>query len=139
MQNEIVRHKGIISEVNETVIKVNIIAQSACASCHAKGYCGVADMKEKVIEVRNVGHNEQKAGDFVNVTMKKKQGLKAVFYGYFLPFIILLATLIITSGYMNEGLAGLIALSVLIPYYILLYFFRDRIKNDFEFEIEQLK
>jgi len=138
MQNDIVRHKGIISEISDDVIKVNIIAESACASCHAKGYCGVADMKEKVIEVRNQPGNEQMKGDFVNVTMKKKQGIKAVIYGYFLPFLILLATLIIATSVMNEGIAGLVAISVLIPYYTGLYFLRHRIKNDFEFQIEKL-
>jgi positive regulator of sigma E activity len=138
MQDEIVKHKGIISEITSEVIKVNIVAESACAACHAKGYCGVADMKDKVIEVRNNGHYEQNPGDFVNVTMKKKQGIKAVFYGYFLPFLLLLGTLIVSTSFMNEGIAGLIAVSVLIPYYLGLYFIRNRIKNDFEFQIEKL-
>ncbi len=48
MQGEI-EHKGIVQKVSERKITVGIINESACASCHAKGACTVADMKDKEI------------------------------------------------------------------------------------------
>ncbi|MCF8364189.1 MAG: SoxR reducing system RseC family protein [Bacteroidales bacterium] len=138
MEDDLVKHQGIISEISRENIKVSIIAQSACASCHAKGFCSAADMQEKIIDVKNPGNFDQKAGDFVTITMKKKLGNKAVLYGYFLPFILLMATLIGSLSYFeDEGLAGLASLAVLIPYYFALYLLKDKLKESFEFQIEK--
>ncbi len=137
MQEDLIKHSGVISEITDHLIKVNIVAQSACASCHAKGYCGVSDMKEKIIEVKKSGNINQNVGDFVVVAMNQKLGIKAVMYGYMLPFAILMITLIGSLSYFkNEGVAGLAALSVLIPYYVTLYIFRDKLKDKFQFHIE---
>ena len=65
--------------------------------------------------------------------------MKALFYGYLLPFVLMLTSLILfyeTTG--NEAVAGLVALSILIPYYIVLYFFRNTLKRAFKFELEKI-
>ena len=137
MKEDNIRHRGIISEIDHDTIHVTILAESACASCHAKGYCGVADQKEKVIEVKRNRNSNHQIGDYVSVMMQRSLGLKAVLYGYFLPFIILLLTLIVSleqTG--NEGMSGLIAILVLVPYYITLYFLRDKLKNKFVFKLD---
>ncbi len=136
-QDDLVKHDGVISEITSDLIRVSIVAQSACASCHAKGFCGAADQQEKVIDVKKQAYNDQKVGDFVTVTMKRKLGNKAVLYGYFLPFVILLITLIGSLSVVDdEGMAGLIALGVLVPYYFVLYTLRDKLKASFEFQLE---
>lgn len=138
MADDLVKHQGVISEITQETIKVSIIAQSACASCHAKGFCSAADMQEKIIEVKNPGNFFQKTGDFVTITMKRKLGYKAVLYGYFLPFVLLMLTLIGALNYFHEeGLAGLASLAVLAPYYFILYLLRDKLKQNFEFQIEK--
>ena len=137
-QEDLVKHQGVISEITHDNIRVSIVAQSACASCHAKGVCGAADMQEKFIDVKNNGNANQKTGDFVTVTMRRKLGTKAVLYGYFLPFVLLLVTLIASVSVIdNEGMAGLISLGVLVPYYFGLYMVRDKLKQNFEFHIQQ--
>jgi sigma-E factor negative regulatory protein RseC len=136
MSEELVSHRGIITEIEPDIIRVCIIAESACAACHAKGFCSVADQKEKVIEARNRKPNSYKIGDNVQVTMKKVTGLKAVLYGYFLPFIILMITLLLIfeiTG--NQAIAGLSALGILVPYYFGLYLLREKLKSGFEFEV----
>jgi sigma-E factor negative regulatory protein RseC len=137
MENEVhISHTGRINEITRDSISISIISESACAACHAKGFCGAADSKEKVIEVKNTGINEHKVGDCVTIVMQKSMGLKAVFYGYILPFIILMATLLGTlNATNNEGLAGLLALLVLVPYYFSLYLLREKLKSKFEFRI----
>lgn len=138
MQDDVIKHTGIISEINKDLIKVSIIAQSACSACHAKGVCSVSDMQEKFIDVKNNGNFDQKVGDFVTVSMKQKLGLKAVLFGYFIPFVLLMITLIIALGYFeNEGIAGLTALGILAPYYLFLYLLKDRLRESFEFQIEK--
>lgn len=132
---EKITHEGIIQKVSENKITVMIVSASACSSCHAKGACNASDMQEKEIEIYHF-NGEYHPGQLVNVVGKAKQGYKAVFYGYLLPFIFVLATLIVAGIFINnEGLTGILSLAVLIPYYIVLYFFRDKLKKSFEFEI----
>jgi sigma-E factor negative regulatory protein RseC len=138
IKNDLIQHQGVVSQIDSEVIKVTIVAQSACASCHAKGFCGAADMQEKIIEVKKQGNHDQKVGDFVTIAMKRKLGNKAVLYGYFLPFLLLLITLMFALNYFNnEGLAGLTSLGILIPYYLGLYAFRNKLKETFEFHIKE--
>ena len=76
-------------------------------------------------------------GQEVVVAMKKSLGGKAVFLGYLLPFLLLIGVLITVltlSG--DEGIAGLSAIGILIPYYLVLYLLRDRLKKTFSFSIE---
>jgi len=116
---------------------VNIINQSACSSCHANGACSVSDFQDKEIEIANVG-NFYTPGQEVTIVFKESQGFTALFYGYVLPFILVLFTLIIAvSLFKNELIAGLLALAILIPYYITIYFFRHLLKNVFKFEVEE--
>jgi len=136
---EQISHTGVIRNISRDTIYVAIISESACASCHAKGYCGVSDTKEKIIEVRNTPELNHKVGECVNLVMQRSMGLKAVFYGYFLPFIILMLTLLGTlNATDNEGLAGLMALLVLLPYYLALYMLREKLKSKFEFKIDAI-
>lgn len=116
---------------------VNIINQSACSSCHANGACSVSDFQDKEIEISNVGNNYSQ-GQQVTVVFKESQGITALFYGYILPFILVLFTLIVSVSLSeNELIGGLLALAVLIPYYITLYFFRHLLKKVFKFEVEE--
>lgn len=137
-QEDLIKHEGVITEITRENIRVSIVAQSACASCHAKGFCGASEMQEKVIDIKNTGDFNQKTGDFVTVTMQRKLGNKAVLYGYFLPFVLLMITLVASLSFFdNEGIAGLAALAVLVPYYFVLYTLKDRLKAGFEFHIEK--
>ena len=42
---------GVVEEIDNDTIKVNITSISACQSCHAKGACSVANVQEKTIEI----------------------------------------------------------------------------------------
>lgn len=78
-------------------------------------------------------------GQEVTVNFKESSGFTALFWGYILPFILVLFTLIITLEITNNELtAGMLSLIVLVPYYILLYLFRHRLKKVFKFEIEEI-
>ena len=45
-KNEI-SHKGVIKSVTPELTTVEIVSTSACAECHAKGMCGMAESKVK--------------------------------------------------------------------------------------------
>lgn len=131
-----ISHEGYIAEISDKKIMVQILSKSACSSCHARGMCTAFDMTEKLVEVRNDHKHQWNPGDHVDLVMTQSMGNKAVILGYFLPFILVLLTLVISSRYLGELWAGLLSLAVLVPYYILLSAFRERLSNTFEFRIK---
>lgn len=134
---ENISHPGIIEKLTEDMVFVKIMAMSACSSCHAKGMCNVAEVEEKVVEVKREPSRDYKIGQLVTVSMKSSLGTYAVLLGYIIPFFLLIGVLIgvlFISG--NEGLAGISGILILIPYYSGLYYYRKRLKNTFSFMIE---
>lgn len=135
--NDIIRHPGLIDKLDDGKIHVKILSQSACASCNSKSMCSVSEMEEKIVEVPNDHSRDYKPGEQVQVVMKKSLAPKAVFLGYFLPFLVVLAsliTLMLITG--NEGLSALVSLGFLIPYYLIIYRMRDKLGKTFTFTIE---
>ena len=135
--SERITHEGIVDHIDGDAVYVRILSKSACAECHSKGMCGVSEMTEKLIEVKqNISGFAH--GQAVNVILDRSLGNKAVLLGYFIPFLILVITLLISSLYLSELWAGLLAIAVLIPYYLLLFFFKDKLSKTFYFRIERL-
>ena len=135
-KTEMISHPGVVEEIGTDKIQVRILSQSACASCHAKGACTMADMEEKIIDVTNTRHLDLTKGQEVQVAMKKSLGPKAVGVGYVYPFLLVLAGLIVFSRILpSEGAAGLVSLLLLVPYYGLLYLMRNKLQKTFVFEI----
>jgi sigma-E factor negative regulatory protein RseC len=64
------------------------------------------------------------------------QGNKAAVLAYLIPILLLLAVLFVCLGLgLNEGIAALISIVALVPYYIVLYLKRDKLKQKFEYNI----
>jgi positive regulator of sigma E activity len=127
-----------VKRVTDNSLIVNIVNQSACSTCHAQSACTVSDFQDKEIEINNFSKSFVQ-GQEVTVVFQESKGFTALFYGYVLPFILFLSTLIITLSISNnELLAGLLSLAILIPYYITLYFFRHLLKKVFNFEVEEI-
>jgi sigma-E factor negative regulatory protein RseC len=132
-----IRHSGVVKKVDEQFTYVSIISQSACASCHAKGACNITDLQEEVVEIPRRDQDEHQVGDRVEVVMRKSLGTRAVMLGYGIPFLLVIGTMITVlaiSG--SEGLSGLLSLGILIPYYLLLYLRRGRLKRTFTFSLQ---
>ncbi len=135
--NNLIKHKAYVKNISSDGLWVSIINESACASCHVKGACTVSDYQEKDIEITSYSKTYQ-IGQEVTVLFKETNGFKALFFGYILPLIVLLSTLIVSLIVSeNEALSGILSLLILIPYYITLYFFRAHLKKIFNFEIEE--
>ena len=129
-----IEQSGVIKEITDGVIKVQISVQSACASCRLKGVCDV-DSQAKLIEVHQWTGTYHK-GDYVNVILKESLGLKALFFGYGVPFLLLVSSLLIVMGLTDkEGLSALVAIASLVPYYWVLYLSKDKMQKTFSFDI----
>ncbi len=132
-----IRHNGFVKTVNSDKMIVTIVNQSACSTCHAKGACTVSDFQDKDIEINEFSGNYQ-PGQEVTVVFKESKGFGALLWGYVLPFLVVLITLIVVLEITDDELkAGLISLAMLIPYYTTLYFLRHHLKKIFKFEVEE--
>lgn len=137
MNSSVITHQGVVDSISKQLVRVRILNMSACSGCHAKGACNASDMEEKIIDV-HTNKNTYKVGQLVTIASQLSTGFKALFLGYVFPFIIVLTTLIIlTVMAVPELKSGIISIASLVPYYIGLYYFRDRIKKEFTFEIIQ--
>jgi len=137
-KDAIIEHKGTISEIKNNSIFVELNVQSACSSCHAKGMCGF-DRATKTIEIITTDISYE-IGEIVKVKLNESLGMKALFLGYILPFLILATTLILFLAVtkLSEGLSAILAISLLIPYYLILFLNKDKIKKEFDFKIEKI-
>jgi positive regulator of sigma E activity len=133
-----VTHIGIVKQVEKGGIRVSIVVQSGCASCEIKGTCNMSEQKEKELDI-DCNPSEYHTGQRVEVHLKESQGFHALFIGYILPFLILIATMFILSTFTsNEGIIGLSAIGSLAAYYTTLMLFRNNIKKKFTYEVYPL-
>lgn len=137
IQDYIVKNDGVVTKITEDRIFVAITCHSACAGCGAKRVCNMAEMAQKELELpRDEVGEAFNSGDKVTVLMRQSLGFYAVFLGYFLPFLILILTLVLGSMTIDEeAVVGLASLGILVPYYLILYLFRHRLKKAFKFKL----
>jgi len=130
-----IEHLGVIKDITPKTIKVSLLNVSGCSTCHTKATCTVSDVDNKVIDVINSGQ-EIKKGETVKVVFQKSLGALALMLGYLMPFIILMIVLItsitITNDEVFAGVASLLSVGV---YYLILTFFRQKLKSTFTFKI----
>ena len=133
-----ISHKGVVETVDADTVKVRITQGSACAACKVANHCSAAESKEKAVEVVCDDAARYAVGDEVVVSMPMGNGSRAVLLAFILPFLVLLAVLLLTlwvSG--DEALSALLALASLVPYYAILYLSEKKIARTFSFVIEQ--
>ena len=136
MSNKI-KHSGVIENIMGDSVQVRIVQTSACAACKVAGYCNASESKEKLVDVYHADTQNLKVGDVVMVTASTQVAAHALLLGFGLPFVVLVAVLfavLLITG--NEGAAALSGLAALVPYYAVLFLFRNRIRDKLSFSIE---
>lgn len=133
-----IKHAGVVDGIEEGCVRVRILQSSACSGCKVAAHCNASETKEKIIEVIDVDATSYHVGDSVMVTTDASVGFRASLYGYLLPLVVMVATLVIVMAVSHsEGAAALASLGVLVPYYIVLYLFRNKLKSKLRFEIQK--
>lgn len=137
MSSPEISHIGKIVAIDPDFITVEIVAESACATCHAAGMCGTADATHKAITVPATVGNWA-VGQEVQVLLKRSMGFKAVWLAYAIPLAVLLAVLLgLNATGMSELASGLIAIAAVGIYYLVLLLFRNRLRNEYSFYIKE--
>ncbi len=129
-----IEHAGIVSKTTNGNVEISLEGNFHCDSCNAKSACGTSESSAKIVEL----HNDERSfelNESVRVIMQKSMGLKAVFWGYIFPFLLMFSVLMIASAFLEEWMAGLLSLFVLLPYYLLLYFNKKLLKKAFTISV----
>ena len=135
---DIIKHRGIVEKVDGSHIVVRIVQTSACSACSAKGLCNASESKEKQIDVYEANPSYQ-IGEEVMVCGTTSMGMRAVLLAFGVPLLILVLALGVSMKLTGEDalLSSGIALVSVVPYYIGIYFCKDRLNRTFSFTIEK--
>ena len=135
---DIIKHRGIVEKIDGSHIVVRIVQTSACSACSAKGLCNASESKEKQIDVYEVNPSYQ-IGEEVMVCGTTSMGMRAVLLAFGVPLLILVLALGVSMKLTGEDalLSSGIALVSVVPYYIAIYFCKDKLNRTFSFTIEK--
>ena len=132
-----ISHLGVVERIESDCVHVRIAQTSACAACKVAGYCNAAENKEKIVDVCCDNADVYRVGQTVRVAVSGQVAAQALLWGFGLSFLLMVLVLFVVlrlTG--SEGLAALSGLAVLIPYYVILWIFRDRMRKQLAFTIE---
>ena len=116
--------QGVVLRIEGERMVVGVAQAEACSACAARAAGG--EVREVVVRVPKGG---ARVGDRVTLGITAWEGFRAMFIMYVVPFVIVLVSLIVLVGRgVGEGLSGVVSIGLVLPYYILLYVFRDRIE-----------
>lgn len=135
---DIIKHRGIVEKVEGSHVVVRIVQTSACSACSAKGLCNASESKEKQIDVYEVNAS-YRIGEEVVLCGTTSMGMRAVFLAFGIPMLLLLVALFVTM-WVTDGdalVSSLVALFAVVPYYLVIYFMKDKFNKTFSFTIEK--
>ena len=135
---DIIKHRGIVEKVEGSHVVVRIVQTSACAACSAKGLCNASESKEKQIDVYEVNAS-YRIGEEVVLCGTTSMGMRAVFLAFGIPMLLLLFALFVSMR-VTDGdalVSSLVALLAVVPYYLVIYFMKDKLNRTFSFTIEK--
>ena len=120
--SESINHTGFVEKIDGDTVFVRITQQSACSGCHAPARSGRFRVNEEVI-----------------ICGQNSMGLQAVLLAFVIPLVIVVGAIVIgTNLQWDETTSGLTGLSLLLPYYCILYLMRDKLKRRFIFTLKKL-
>ncbi len=131
-----VRYHGVVKEVSDGHLQVGIVKSSACGGCTIKGHCNSAEAKERMVDVDDPSAYLYHEGQDVWIVGSSSIGWKALGYGILLPFAMVFVSLFVFSALLKNDLwSALCALAMLIPYYIIMYNSREKLKKQLSFAV----
>ena len=135
---EDIRHSGIVMSVAGDLARVQIVQTSACAACKARQMCTSAESQEKIIDAEML--EPMQPGDQVEVIVREKLAWKAVMLGYILPFVVMMAVLVVLNlaTDWDEAVVGTTALCSIALYYLVLRLFRNKLQKEFSFTARRI-
>lgn len=135
--NDKIKHIGIVDHVSRDCVSIRILQSSACSGCKVARHCNAAETKEKIIDIIDSNASKFISGEQVTVVADASVGLRASLYAYTLPLLLMIIILVTVLRLTHsEGMAAISAIGTLLPYYMILYACRKKLKSRMQFSIE---
>ena len=131
-----IEHNGTVERITSHSVVVSIAQETACAACSVASLCHSAEKEQKSIEIVTPEASKYEVGQSVTIVGEVGLGLRAVVWAYVAPILLVVGVLMFVSTLTaSEVLAAVIALSSLIPFYIILYSLRGMLQRKFSFSL----
>jgi sigma-E factor negative regulatory protein RseC len=133
--NDNITHAGVVTKCSNSRALIRLAVKSECHSCTIKNICGIDQSDKSLIEVPA---GNLHIGDAVQLTVTTSFGFTALMWAYMIPFLLVVMALF-ASYYLglSEALSGLFSLAILVPYFLALYFLKERIKNQLQYQVHK--
>ena len=133
-----VSHSGRITAIDPMFTTVEIVSESACASCHAAALCSMSETKTKEVTVPTSPYDFYNVGDQVDVVLKASMGHKAVWVAYAIPLVVLMAVIMgLLAAGVSELVSGLSGIASVLLYYFVIWLLRDRLQDQYVFTLKK--
>ncbi|MBO4580855.1 MAG: SoxR reducing system RseC family protein [Bacteroidales bacterium] len=138
--SEVIYHNAIVTEIMPKSVKVRIERGTACDTCYNKSACNISAGTSSMIYVINTAEaGTFSVGETVKVGIGAHAGLKAIWYAYIIPLILMaLAFAVCYCFTSNELWQALAALGVLVIYYLILSRYKHKFNSKFNYTVEKL-
>ena len=132
---EIVKHKGIVKEINNGTAKISLLVGSECSGCSSKNGCNLSTQKEKIVEVTS---KKYEVGDLLEVDIRINNPLESISLNYLLPFMLCFSLFTLVYGYAGNLLVALTAPIILLPiWYAINYLTKAQSKTKMNIEVKR--
>ena len=133
-----VSHTGRITSIDPQFTTVDIVSESACASCHAAALCSMSESKTKTVTVATSPYDFFEVGEDVDVVLRTSMGHKAVWIAYAVPLVIMMAVLMgLLAAGASELVSGLCGIGAVAVYYLFIWLLRDRLRDQYVFTLRK--
>ncbi len=128
-------HTAIVTSVSKDAITASFERSEACGKCALKDACGQAKEQHEISVAIDDG-TKYVVGQKVEVVISGAQAFYAAFWGYILPLVIVLATMMVTYVLTaDETLCAVLSLSSLVVYYPTMLGLRKYFNKSFQIKI----
>lgn len=141
-------HSATVVAVRGRELDVEFVRSSACAGCHARGLCGgdgggmqrltVADTALSSVSSSSVPLSlvKREVGDRVEVVIRTGVAGLAVAVAYLVPVVLALVLLLVLGAVgVSDLVAGVVALGVIVVYFVGLKIFGKRLDRRLTIEV----
>ncbi|MDR1103460.1 MAG: SoxR reducing system RseC family protein [Tannerella sp.] len=133
-----IQHTGTVERIEPAVVYVRIVQPPACSGCHAGLSCPVSEGNGKTVAVEDTT-GRFAVNEEVLLHGRQGMGMQAILFTCVFPMILVVVALAVAFGLTgNELTGGSIGLSVLLPYYGLMYILRNKLNRKFVFTVSKI-
>lgn len=131
--------QATVTNIGKNTITATFIRPEACAQCAAKSICSQISGTKNSIEFTVDAPKEYHIGQQVNLELEQHGAFLSIIFAFGLPLLLMLICLFsLLALKSSDTFAALASLAVLAIYYLILFTFRNRLKEKIKIKLTTL-